>query len=370
MSATVAHVTPWGVHCGIAKHLSYWIPHQRRPGVICAERVPFWHTVTEDWNTFPSARCWSRSTRDALFNATARAREYNARIIHLQWDPSFFPFDALTEYARVAAAQNLRTVVTAHTLVDDGQFTWENKAVLRLADQIAVGTPGMVKAFTEYAAQFAIPLKRPVRWVPLAVPNVYARSALSDPAPAGESNGPLILTWGFLGGIKGHLEICEAVRLLRRYAPAARLMIAGRAMTGEQRENLQRLQALAASAPDMICVREGFLSDAEVYDLCRSASCVVLNHQVRHNSSSGTVALSVASGAPVVVSDSPMFGGYAEAHAVKVAEPGPDGLADAILDVLTDESQLDAGRAEMMKRAAAPAVAAEYESIYQELETA
>jgi len=364
MPKSVAHVTTWGVHCGVAKHLSYWLPHVRRPGVICAEHPPSWHSSIENWNTLPSVRCWRRGSADGLMAAALVAEEHNAGIIHLQWDPSFFSFDAICQYREWAAARGIRTVITAHVLLDIPVYTWETKAVLTMADQFVVGTPAMVEAFHEYSARFSLPLKRPVRWVPLAAPEMPD----DQPAPYDGSPGPLILVWGFLGGLKGHAETVEAVRRLREFAPTAHLLIAGRAITGEQRQNVDRLRLLAKADPDLLEVREGFMADDDLYALCRSADCIVLNHQWKHPSSSGTIAISVASGTHVVVSQSLMFSGYVEAGAVKAVDaPGPDGLVDAILDILTAEHQLDSGRAEMMARIAAPAVAAQYESIYNEI---
>lgn len=354
------------MHCGIAKHLSYWLPELRRPAVICAEHPPYWHSsVVSDWNTFPTERCWRRGAADALQSACAFAEAQDARIIHLQWDPSFFPLSAMLGYSEWAATRNVRTVVTAHTLMDDDQFVWENKQILCLADQFVVGTPAMVKAFTDYATRFGIRLRRPIRWIPLSAPHV----AQPPPVAADPLSGPIILTWGFLGGFKGHAEVLDAVRLIRSFAPGARYVVVGRAMTGEQRNNMESLRQQSERDPGLLEVREGFLGDDEIIALCQSADCIVLNHQVRHISSSGTVVVSVASGTPVVVNDSPMFSGYIESGAVRVAAPGPAGIADAILDVLSDGHSLIAGRSEMIARTTPEAVAAQYEQVYSELES-
>ena len=368
MPARVGHVTPWGVHCGIAKHLSYWLPFaaSRRPQFILAEYPPWWHTTATEWNTCPSIRCWKRSQPDNLQVPCKVAVEQAVRIMHWQWDPSFFPWTAIQEYEPWAQAAGMKTVVTAHTLHDVDEFTWVNKAILKIADVIAAGTPGLVAALTDYAARFCIPLKSPIRLISLPVPEISPalctlRSALC---------APVILTWGFIGSGKGHLAILDAVRRIRQeYAPGAIYRVAGRAMTGEQRNTVAALFDAASDEPGLLDLREGWLDDEEVFSLCREASVVALNHIHRHESSSGTVALSVASGTPVVVSDSPMFSGYAETGAVKVADPGPDGFVDAILDLLTKPDQLDRGRERMMQRISSPVVASQYEAIYQELST-
>ena len=368
MSARVGHVTPWGVHCGVAKHLSYWLPEAaaHRPHFVLAEYPPWWHSSVAEWNTCPSIRCWKRSQPDNLHTPCQIALEQGMKILHWQWDPSFFPWTAITEYETWAQNAGIRTVVTAHTLHDLDEFTWVNKAVLKMADAVAAGTPGLVAALTDYAARFCIPLKSPIRLIPLPVPEMGS-SIVRRPSSV---VNPVVLTWGFLGAGKGHLAILDAVRELRAYAPGAIYRVAGRAMTGEQRNTVDSLLSASADDPGLLDLREGWLDDEEILSLCREADAIALNHVWRNQSSSGTVALSVASGTPVVVSDSPMFSGYAESGAVKVAAPGPNGFLDALLDVLTKPDQLAAGRAEMMKRIAAPVVASQYEAIYQELESA
>lgn len=366
MSARVGHVTPWGVHCGIAKHLSYWLHYAaaRRPHFVLAEYPPWWHTTTMNWNTCPSIRCWKRSQPDNLRVVQKVAIEQGVKIIHWQWDPSFFPWEAVKEHEQWARDSGIKTVVTIHTLHEDDEFTWVTKAVLAAVDMIAAGTPGLVAGLTDYAARFAIPLKSPVRYVPLAVP--FRPDHVAQPPSAVE--GPVILTWGFLGTGKGHMAILEAVRRLRReYAPNAVYRVIGRAMTGEQKNNVAALLRAASAEEGLLDLQERWFTDDEVAAHCRAADVIALNHVFRHQSSSGTVALSVASGTPVVVSDSPMFCGYAESGAVKVAAPGIDGMTEALLDVLTKPDQLAAGRETMMRIIAAEAVASQYEVIYQEL---
>lgn len=353
----VLHVSPWGVHCGIAKHLSYWLPHLRVPSAICAEIKPAWHKVVETWGDVPCTRAWTRGSAHALADVAAMADSLGANIVHWQWDPSFFPFRAMEEYERWVLKTGTRTVVTAHVLYDDDLFTWENKKMLTLADQLVVGTPHMVNAFAEYAERYQVRLYADPRCVCLPAPRIPGLATRRS-----KRRGVHIGTWGFTGGHKGHAEIADAVQMLSDSGTPAKYIVAGRALTGEQRETVERLR----NRPN-VEVREGFLTDEQVYKFCRSLDCVVLNHRCHRPSSSGTVALSVASGTPVVVSESPMFSGYSDTAAVKVASPGAEGIAAAIAAVLRDPTQLDSGRKTMLKRNDPAAVARQYEDIYSEV---
>lgn len=367
MPASVAHVTTWSVPCGIAKHLSYWLPHlpPSRACRIAAEIPPPWyeaHPAGDGWPALPSKRCWHRGRPDVF--ASLAADFADCRILHFQWDPSFYPAKEFEAFADDARRRGVSTVVTAHTLELDEVWTLANKAMLRAADRIVVGTPAMAQACRDYAARFNIRLRRPVEEIPLPCPPVP--SHVSGPK-ASVNGSPLIVSWGLLGKLKGHEEVIHAVEKLRsRRWSKARCIVQGVALTGEQKKNLEALHALRLG--DWFEVREQWASEAELYALCRMADAVVLNHCWAHASSSGTVALSVASGASVVVSNSPMFSGYE--GAVIVAGGAHNGMVDALVQAFDPPPWLVEGRRKRLLEIAPAAVAARYEAIYAELETA
>jgi len=360
---TVGHITPWGVHCGIAKHLSYWLPKLRRPSVIYAEDPPPWYTTRETWGTWPQERIWQRGAPGALTRIVQRAAKDGAGILHLQWDPGFFAWQDVNDAKGQLDLHEIKLIVTAHCLVADRPWTLPNKAMLRAVDRLAVGTPAMVEAFTKYAAGFQITLRAPVAHVPL--PHAPGASGLRR--AVGDLSEAVILTWGMLGSMKGHTETLEAVRFLRgNGCPGARYIVMGRALTGEQRRNLETLREHAATDPAALEIYEGFHTDEDIIGACRQADVIVLNHQADYASSSGTIATSVASGTPVVVSRSRMFSGYE--GAVAVAEPGTEGLAKTIDAVLHRRADRDWRYFRVCARTAPSSVARAYEDIYKELD--
>jgi len=361
MLGTVAHVTPWGIPCGVAKHLSYWLASVSADwdSVILADHPPPWYGPPEDTEGWPVDRCWNRSRAESLPDIQAAVESCRAKIVHWQWDPSFFPYRAILAYGEWAADTGVRTVATLHTLEDIDVFAFQNQSMLRVVDQVVVGTPGMADAWTAYAKRFHIRLARPIRVIPLPVPPV-------PPTPAPKATpAPLVLTWGMLGHGKGHETVLEAVKLLRQGDyPEARYLVVGRALTGEQKQHLADLEKLAATE-DALELRVDWPSEQDIYALCGSAHAIALNHQWQHESSSGTVALSVASGTPVVVSVSPMFSGYE--GAVRVAGDTAQAWANALADAIGQPEQFAAGRAEVLRRITGAAVAAQYEQIYSSL---
>lgn len=361
----VGHVTPWGIPCGLAKHLSYWLRHVTRPCFMYAEDPPNWYPTVEDWG-MDVQRIWRRGKADGLEHVQEAAMLDGLRLVHWQWDPSFFPWRTINAYGEWARRFGVRTVVTIHTLEDNPVFTYPNKALLRNADVLVVATPGMKAAWEDYAAGFHITVRHPIRVIPLPVPPLSYGGA---GYPSTASPGPIILTWGMLGKLKGHLPVWQAVQHLRSHGmPNARYVVAGQAITGEQKQNLDALQAEAKDSGGALEVRAGFVPELELYDLCRSVDVIVLNYQWEHQSSSGAGAISVASGTPVVTSRSPMFASCKDA--VYRCGKEPEEIAAAIESVLADPSALMRGRAELLPSITGETVARQYEEAYSYLEAA
>ena len=353
----VAHISSWGVPCGIAKHLSYWLQKARAGPyrhIVFAEDSPAWYGPPADWNTVEAIRCWRRGRPDTFANIARPAEERGVSLIHLQYDPTLCTFEWLLKLESWATDKGIPIVATMHNMMFDDMYVWQNKLILRIADQVVVGTPVMAEAVLAYAARFGLQLRREPRVIPLPAPKVIT-SRPKKPAWR-------VLTWGFLSGHKGHTEVYEAVRSLRKSGLSGLgYCVSGHAITGEQRERLDGLIALAEKDP-LMEVYDKFCTDDKIMELCAASAVIVLNHRLDVASSSGSVVLSVASGSPVVVSDSPMFSGYTEPKAVLTAGKGQ--LAGAILDVLNCPEQLDAGRKEVLEKIAPEAVAREYEEVY------
>jgi len=370
VSELVAHVTPWGVHCGVAKHFSYWLgalPAARR-SVILAEDPPDGYGEPESWGDWPVRRCWQRYKPEAMDQICAAIEETGARLVHWQWLPDLFVYKALLGYEEFARYRGIRTVATVHTLLTDPEspFLWQDKWIGRVADVLCAGTPGLCAAVEQFDIQHQQFLRRPpVRYVPLAAP--ICRATNHRPRTGGR---PRILTWGFFGARKRCEIIIEAVARLRSQGfPHAEYWIMGQVLTGEQRQSFEALQALAEQHPGLVHIREGFRTDDEIYEMCADADVIALNHEWPYESSSGTVALSVASRTPVVVSDSAMFAGYVEPGAVLVAGDTPETWARVLAIAVRNPLATAPGRRIMRRRTSPANVAARYESIYQELES-
>ncbi len=362
----IMHVSSWEVCCGIAKHLSYWLPFASayRKHHILAESPPPWVVESPGWyiEGVSNERTWRRSTLEVADAITKAAGEKSAKVIHLQYAPDFMPFDALRRVAGWCKDNDTFLVATMHVVMDVPEFLHQNKAILRWMDQVVVGTPAMKLEAERIARMHNITIRRPVRVIFLPVPPIPTR-VVEKMTP-----GPVVLSWGMLGGVKGLLEVSRAVKMLRdyKYVDAVHKIV-GKAFTGEQRSNLEELRRVADSSDGCVRVVDDFPNDAEIYRLCQESHAIVINHKSGYPSSSGSVSLSVASGTPTIVNRSTIYSGYSEMGAVLESDGTAGSIAGMIERVVEDPGILNRGRTMMLQNIMAPIVAAQYEDVYREV---
>ncbi len=362
----ILHVSTWEVCCGLAKHLSYWLPFSPfyRKHHVLAEVPPPWSVEDGKWSIegVTSDRLWKRGTNEVADVIMREGEKVEAKVVHLQYDPTFFSFDVIRRISGWAKENDVKLVCTMHVVQDIPTYTLQNKAVMRWMDQVVVGSPAMKEAAENLAKLFHIPLRRPVKVIFLPVPPPPPRIKEKM------SPSPVILSWGMLSGVKGILEVSRAVQMLRdyKYKDIIHLII-GKAFTGGQKENLEKLQMVAKGSDGGIRIIDSFLSDAEVYERCREAHVIVVNHLDGYPSSSGSVALSVASGTPTIVSRSTIYSGYPEVGAVLVSDGTAGSIAGQIERVLDDPGLLIKGREIMLGKISPSIVASQYESVYREM---
>lgn len=183
----------------------------------------------------------------------------------------------------------------------------------------------------------------------------------AEPAPP--PNGRSLLFFGLLRDYKG-LDVL--VRALRD-VPDARLVVAGDVLDPvEPTRELARKLGLG----DRIDWRLGFVPDAEVADLMREASAVVLPY--RQADSSGVLAAALGHGRPAVVSDVGSLGETVnEFEAGRVVAPDdPAALAAACRELLDDRDALAraaAGARRAARELTWDAAAEAHERVYEEL---
>jgi glycosyltransferase involved in cell wall biosynthesis len=317
-------------------------------------------------------RAWKRGVA-ALPAATAAARATGAPAVHLQHElflyggPAAVP--GIVPALASLRASGRRTVVTMHHVVApagvDRGFTRTHRvrapapvaraavagvqrAIAGLADEVVVHEP----SFADVVPGATV-VPHGVE-APAATPRAAARAALGvDPGAT------VALCFGFLAPYKGLETAIEAAGLA---GDGVALVVAG----GEHpRVGGEYAAGLRAAAPPNVRFT-GFVPDADVGRWFAAADVALLLYP-RPFASSGPLALALAHGTPVLMSQA--LAATTGAPASLAASPLPAGLAKQLRALAADPAEataLRAGTAAMAAGRGWPDVARRHLALYQE----
>jgi glycosyltransferase involved in cell wall biosynthesis len=184
---------------------------------------------------------------------------------------------------------------------------------------------------------------------------------------------PTVVNWGLIGPGKGLEWGIRAMGRLQHLDPPPRLIIRGNTHPNvKRREGEQYRQHLtdlvrSLHLDESVVIEDGYMTDAEMNHLTRSADLALLPYDNAEQVTSGVLVDAVAAGLPVVATRFP--------HAVELLATGAGlvvpqrderAMAAAIEHLLTRPAELRAAAEEALRvgqRHAWPLVAAEYERL-------
>ena len=357
----IGHITTWGVQCGIAKHLSYWLSFVHHPErhIIFSEFPPVWLPSCDSFPSLSVIRCWKRGSGMGLTSVIGSI-DPSIKVLHVQFDPSFFSFDDIRSFNILSSQLGVKKVFTFHSIPEWPLFAKEIHEVLREADVVVVGTPAMEEALVKRCGEHHIPAKRIVL-IPLPAPFVPSAVAVADGKKEKGPGFPELLMWGFPSCYKREFEVLKQVELLLKEFPSLHCLVVGSAITKEHENTLAQMLAFSERRP-WLEVRNEWLGDEELTRLCRKADCIILNHANQWPSSSGTVGVSIASGTPVVISESLMFSGFE-----KAAISARSDFGSAVKTALKPCEERESEAKKAAERISPKRIAEVYEKLYSEL---
>ena len=238
-----------------------------------------------------------------------------------------------THLALAAAARRLgaRVVVELHETLDIGEQSMPlvsryGAACLRHLIATSSGAIVHSQADRERIAPSAPGL--PIAVVTHPPFDQYAAGAPSRPRDREPGRPVELLYFGVIRPHKGLDDLVDAFTLLRRQGVPARLTVAGEVWQGYDAP-LERLESGPFAAD--VRIRRGYVPDSAVPGLFRDADLMVAPY--RQASASGPLAIAIARGLPVVVSDVPALAEVVADYGGAVLAPrcDPEGLAAAIL---------------------------------------
>jgi glycosyltransferase involved in cell wall biosynthesis len=267
------------------------------------------------------------------------ARAARPDVVHVQWLPR----------PRLDNAWLRRLprplVYTAHNaLPRDPRNVEARRETLRVVDRVVV--------HSRRAAEQAVELGADPERV-AAIPHGVWAPRVDAPPPSGRT----LLFFGLIRPYKGLDVLLRALRDV----PDARLVVAGDPFGPLERVEDPRIEW-----------RLGYVPEEEVPRLFAEATAVVLPYlNVRQVDSSGVLALALAYGRPLIVSDIGALGEVVSEFGAGLAVPpgDPDALARALLTYFTERStarrHAKAARQVAEKRFSLSRMVADYSSLYE-----
>lgn len=241
-------------------------------------------------------------------------------------------------------------------------FAMIARAGYNMADAIATTSKGVSDDLT---AHFGV-RESAIKVVHNPIDFVAMKDALAEPLDAGDEGAwkhPAIVSAGRLAEAKNFPLLVDAMALLRRRLPAARLFILGQ---GDQEPQLrQQIASLGLTDAVRLC---GFQRNPWKY----IARADVFALTSRYEGFGNVLIEAMACGVPVVVTRSP---GPLEivrdnVDGVIVSEHTPEAVAGALEALLTDDrrrASMAAAAKDASAQYALPAIAGQYDSWFSEL---
>jgi glycosyltransferase involved in cell wall biosynthesis len=316
-------VTSWDVRCGISEYSRQLI------GTVPRERFAELVVLADD-RTAPRAGgqrvrpCWRVGDAASIPALTEAIWEEDPHVVVVQHDPDLLPWAGLTALLTDEALAGRSTLVMLHntkhlqSLVED-----QRRAVLG-----ALSGTGRVLVHT------VADLNRLKGWglvgntilLPHGAPQPLSRRGARRLAPTDKL---LIGSYGFFLPAKGLSELVQALAVLRRDWPRARLRLvnaeSGASESADEIANCQRMLHKLGLA-GAVEFHTDFLPIERSLALLADCDVLALPYQASRNSCSGAVRMALAAAVPVVVTPLPLFDEVGEAVA---RLPGLDPVAIA-----------------------------------------
>ena len=229
------------------------------------------------------------------------------RIFHVLWNNKFEYVDrtVLMLYYRLLGKRLVLTVHNVNAGQRDGRDSALNRLTLRmqyaLADHVFVHTDAMRRQLQE---EFGVARER-ITTVPFGINSTAPTTALDRQQARQElrlpDSAPVILFFGNIAPYKGLEYAVEAMAILGRTRPEARLIVAGRPKTSDAYWPKIAHTIRHAGLEQRILLHTTYIPDEQVEVFFKAADVLILPYT--HVFQSGVLFLGYHFGLPAIVSD-------------------------------------------------------------------
>ena len=328
----VAWVTSWAVRCGVAEYVRNLIgamppdPAIARHVVLSDDRQE-----TDLAGTPPSRAGWRLGDPNGLNRFEHAVTAEDPHIVVIQHQPGLMPWEGLGAWLTSPVMAGRVVTVTLHNTRHLLELEPDMQRAVLAA--LAGAARVMVHDVADLDRLNALGLSANVTLLPHGVIRGL------PPRPARDvGDGPVIGCYGFFLPHKGIGELIEALALLRRTRPRARLRLVnadyGVAISAQEIAHA-RAVAHEAGVEDAVEWHTEFLDEAASLALLSGCDVVALPTQSSMEASSAAVRQAMASGAPVLVTPLAIFDDAGDA-VIRSAGVTPGQLAAALDGLLAD----------------------------------
>ncbi len=339
----IAWVSSWGVRCGVAEYSRQLLDsllndadgeNKVRIRILCDRRTVI--DIAENADPAQAVEiwpCWESGDRRTVEPLAQAIAADDAPAVVLQHQPGLLSFDSLARLIDHGALRGRVVVVALHNTSHLHDLAAPERqaaiAALRRTSRVLVHTVADLVRLQSLGLDANATL----------LPHGIAR-ALPPPAPRplAETDRPIIGCYGFFLPGKGIDTLIEAMALLRRRWPAARLLLVNAEYDHPHSpREIERCRQLAADLGvwEAITFETGFLPHRRSLELLAGCDVIALPYRPSKEASSAAMRTALTSGVPVAVTPIALFDEAGRAvyrfdgiEAAAVA----DGLSDLLAD--------------------------------------
>ena len=341
----IAWITTWDVRCGIATYSRQLLDHLPGEGIAELAILADERTAVSDADAVPRASAaWRLGDPDSVGLLAAALASEDPHVVVVQHQPGLLPWGVLARLLgeRVLAGRTVLVELhnTRHMLEVPEE---ERRAAL---DALAGASRVLVHTVADLNRLKLLGLVGNVMLLPHGAPAPY-QTPLAAREPRALTRGtdaPLIGCHGFFLPRKGLPQLVEALALLRRSWPGARLRLVNARYDGPESDGeIALCQELVATAglKDAVEFVTDFLPSERSLELLAECDAVALPYQSSLEAASGAVRTALASGAPVVVTPLPLFDEAQEA-VIRLDGTEPEAIARGLDTLLADRERRSA----------------------------
>ena len=353
-------ITPWGVRCGVAEYARQLVAAMPEPVTILADtRADAGAGVHPVWTT----------GADLALPALATAiQQQDPRIVVIQHHPALIGWTALPGLLAAPALVGRVVCVVLHNTREIAGHNDVTRGLI--VGALARMSRVVMHTLADMNGLSALGLRDNIILIPHGAGSVAPGPAIR----ALVTTRPVTIgSTGFFMPHKGIGRLIEALAILRRTWPRARLILANAANPDPASlAEIAACQALAAqlSLTTAVTFQTDFLDPGAARALLQTCDLIALPYQATTEASSAAMRTALTAGVPVAVTPLPLFDEAADA-VLRLPGLTPEAIAAGLDTFLRDQAgrqaAVDAAGAWLASRAW-PVVAAQMDGMLQGLD--